>query len=1089
MMKLQPTKLVLALLLVVGVSFAGRPFEISKDKFKKAATNDAFMAIDINNIFNYYVNNGDGALNPYTEDDGFEIMNARRGQVLFEEGFVWGGIHKGIIKVGGSSYSHSLQAGPIITPGTATTAPVAADAGDPKYRIYRVRPDIGPGKTQADVQAQLEEEVGKLSRYEGTTPAQLYALYIKDWNEWPAAQGAPFTDVNKNGTYEPGTDIPGVPGASQTLWYVANDLDATRANAFHRTKPIGIEFQRTIWAYNRTGALGNTIFQKNILINKSGAPVDSMFVAQWADPDNGGSLGYQDDFVGCDTVRSLGFVYNADNDDGFFGAQPPAAGFDFFQGPRVKTGVATDKAIWKGAVLNGYKNLPMTAFNFSVNSSSTYADATENSAAGIQEWYNLFNGLVGRTGASYTNPVTGKKTTFTLSGDPVTGKGWVDGQIAAPGDRRMSLCSGPFTMAPGDTQEVVVAAIAAQSTNRLASVALLKYYDDLAQSAYDAFFQIAQPPAQPAVTVSELDKEVVLDWSNPANFQITESQNDLGYKFEGYNVYQLPSAGFVNPKLLATYDLTNGVYTIADQVFSEQYGTTVTVPVQNGNDLGLKRYFVVDHDYVNDRPFVNGQKYYFAVTAYNYNPDPKAVPTTIESAPKILTVIPQSAPTGTRFGAAAADTLKVTHAAGAGDGVVTPIVLDPKRLTGNGYKVTYDTLGGETVWSLTNTTTGQVLLRNQKNQTGDEDYAGVDGFYLKVQGPPPGMKGWEIPAGTRVWSWSGGTGFGLEGFTSSTEDKSLPGAMGNAYDHWFTGGVPYDRQHTILIKFAATDADGNVDANDPNVSYAYRYLRGATAAAAKPEFAAFIINKTAGYPFQDFTKKFPFAAWDVDVTPARRLAVGHLENNVAGGLVDGKYWPGLTSVDNVAGTGPREWWFIFDVDYKETPDPALQKDILNNEVPMMWMGTPARRSAGAWAAGNQFLLKANHIATKADVYTFSSTAPVTTVENGKVDIEKINVFPNPYFGFNSKEANKYSRFVTFNHLPAKATLNILNLAGVRVRTLMKNDPAQFLNWDLKNESGLPVAAGMYVVYIDMGELGTKIVKLAIIPEVQQLDKY
>ena len=68
-------------------------------------------------------------------------------------------------------------------------------------------------------------------------------------------------------------------------------------------------------------------------------------------------------------------------------------------------------------------------------------------------------------------------------------------------------------------------------------------------------------------------------------------------------------------------------------------------------------------------------------------------------------------------------------------------------------------------------------------------------------------------------------------------------------------------------------------------------------------------------------------------------------------------------------------------------------------------------------------------------------------------------------------------------------MNIVNLAGVRVRTLLKNDLTQFMNWDLKNEQGLPVAAGMYVIYIDMGALGTKIVKLGIIPEVQQLDKY
>ena len=32
-----------------------------------------------------------------------------------------------------------------------------------------------------------------------------------------------FMDVNKNGKYEPEIDIPGVPGASQTIWINYND--------------------------------------------------------------------------------------------------------------------------------------------------------------------------------------------------------------------------------------------------------------------------------------------------------------------------------------------------------------------------------------------------------------------------------------------------------------------------------------------------------------------------------------------------------------------------------------------------------------------------------------------------------------------------------------------------------------------------------------------------------------------------------------------------------------------------------------------------------------------------------------------------
>jgi hypothetical protein len=52
-----------------------------------------------------------------------------------------------------------------------------------------------------------------------------------------------------------------------------------------------------------------------------------------------------------------------------------------------------------------------------------------------------------------------------------------------------------------------------------------------------------------------------------------------------------------------------------------------------------------------------------------------------------------------------------------------------------------------------------------------------------------------------------------------------------------------------------------------------------------------------------------------------------------------------------------------------------------------------------------------------------------------------------------------------------------------------DDTEQFLRWNLCNEAGIPVAAGMFIAYIDMPDLGkTKILKFAVIPESQILDK-
>ena len=124
-----------------------------------------------------------------------------------------------------------------------------------------------------------------------------------------------------------------------------------------------------------------------------------------------------------------------------------------------------------------------------------------------------------------------------------------------------------------------------------------------------------------------------------------------------------------------------------------------------------------------------------------------------------------------------------------------------------------------------------------------------------------------------------------------------------------------------------------------------------------------------------------------------------------------------------------------------------------------------------------------------DEYTFEVPANSFNGTLAKEDVKKVNVFPNPYYGVNPEEINKYQRFVTFNHLPAVATIRIFSIAGESVRVINKNNDSQFQRWDLANENGLPVGSGLYIAYIEMGELGNKILKFSVILEQQILDRF
>jgi hypothetical protein len=155
----------------------------------------------------------------------------------------------------------------------------------------------------------------------------------------------------------------------------------------------------------------------------------------------------------------------------------------------------------------------------------------------------------------------------------------------------------------------------------------------------------------------------------------------------------------------------------------------------------------------------------------------------------------------------------------------------------------------------------------------------------------------------------------------------------------------------------------------------------------------------------------------------------------------------------------------------------------------MW---PAQRGSHPYLEAEfTFDIFANLPNTPSDSYTFSTEAAVVgDMAAAKDDVENVNVFPNPYYAFNPSEPDRFSHFVTFNHLPTRATIRIFNLAGVQVRKIEKDSDSQFQRWDLTNERDIPVASGMYIAYIDMPDVGKeKVLKLMVIQRQEQLKYY
>ncbi|MCK4297404.1 MAG: T9SS type A sorting domain-containing protein, partial [Candidatus Marinimicrobia bacterium] len=306
--------------------------------------------------------------------------------------------------------------------------------------------------------------------------------YIKDWLEWPVDIGAPYYDRNRNGQWDVDYDEPGIVGSDQIIWYVVNDVDDSTSISLYGSPHIGLELQVTIWVYKyQSSVLGQVIFKRYRLINKSGFQIDSMFVGQWVDPD----IGYfGDDFLGCDSLKDFGYCYNGNAvDDEFseFGLLPPAVGYALLQGPKVPS--AGDTALYDFQYIEDYKNLGMTSFWYKATGMSVGDPCFGDYDDGTIMLYYLLNGYY-LSSVSFpfmhrSGPNAGQPTKFPVNGDPVTGEGDIDGQGSnfAPGERRFLVSSGPFCMMPGDTQDVVIAVVGADGGtvgDNLTSVAKLQ---------------------------------------------------------------------------------------------------------------------------------------------------------------------------------------------------------------------------------------------------------------------------------------------------------------------------------------------------------------------------------------------------------------------------------------------------------------------------------------------------------------------------------------------------------------------------------------------------------------------------------------
>lgn len=490
---------------------------------------------------------------------------------------------------------------------------------------------------------------------------------------------APFVDLNGNGLYEPGSgEYPDISG-DQFIWWVVNDAGNVKQQT--QTASMGIEVQTSAFAYSTQDFLNNSTFYKYRVINRGALTIDSTYIAVWDDCDLGF---YMDDYIGCDTSRGLGIMYNGSSNDGqdggypvnSYGANPPQVGVDFFQGPL------------RPIRINGrdtFQRLSMTNFTYYNNDFSNIG----NPSNGLQI-YRYMTGSIRNgdrfrydfqgPGINSTGYGNGPIANAVFTGDPGDKTTWSECTCNNQrGDRRFIFSSGPFQLLPGAANDIIFGCVWASGVGGCPNTDFktIKSIDDNAQALFEAGFKTVEGPEAPRLVVRELDRRLVFYIVNDygsnnydENYGRTdgvyndslkyhqivakaksENSADSLYKFEGYRVFQLANSsvtpaeifdattGEVNPdKAYEVFqcDKSNKITKIVNysKVTSVSDSTWIPSIKVVGKDSGIQHSFQILQDHfspVADKQLINYHNYYFVAVAYSYNnfaqfnPDPRYV--------------------------------------------------------------------------------------------------------------------------------------------------------------------------------------------------------------------------------------------------------------------------------------------------------------------------------------------------------------------------------------------------------------------------------------------------------------------------------
>ncbi|MBC8315384.1 MAG: T9SS C-terminal target domain-containing protein [Bacteroidetes bacterium] len=608
-----------------------------------------YKYLDLNNVRTLIYSYGNGW---FLEDGEYEIPKGSRKISMFSFSLWIGGIDiNNNLKLAAYRYGQGPNTAAAHTKNDFWPGPLTID---------------GTAAIEADVCAQYDHlypitrpEVQEFLAWWGSKDEYPDYQIPRSILEWPAhgdrAKGqayylAPFFDEDGDGTYDPyngdypyydldnslcptnlkpgerlarahlrngeATDTLGilvdqVIKGDQTLWSVYND----KGNYHSETEgePIGMEIRAQYFSFATNDEINDMTFYSYEVINRSTYTLTGTYFSQWVDPDLGW---YQDDYVGCDVKRGLGYCYNGLPIDGTgqiqaYGAHPPAVGVDFFQGPYMDPD-QRDNPRFTGdcSILTSEYPLDQMAIN---GAPAGYGDGIvdnerfgmrrfvyhNNSLSGVPwymqdpdyapEYYLFLRGIwkdqtkmlyggnahqgAGADGpeCDFMFPGDTDVCDWGTAGQPPNGEKYWTEETAGnnPSDRRFMQSAGPFTLHPGACNYITVGIPWARTIAGTPwdAVGKLRVVDDLCQSLFDNCFAVLNGPNAPDLTIQEMNKKLIIYITN-------RKINDAGNNYQERYVEYDPN--IPNPDTLPHNQRNDSLYRFEGYIVYQLKDATVS---------------------------------------------------------------------------------------------------------------------------------------------------------------------------------------------------------------------------------------------------------------------------------------------------------------------------------------------------------------------------------------------------------------------------------------------------------------------------------------------------------------------------------